>query len=168
MAAMLEEDEHVTFHPRDKEEEEEEEQDAKTVDKEILMMEEDGKSIITRSRAKKRVALVYRRPTTQSSRVSFGDSVASPITVDGTLTQRSVMTEAEVESIVQNKVIPTITLEFQQQFGIMQTNLQDEMTVMFERMQQNLTATTNPHAQQFHCCSHCMVHHIVPHNSLER
>jgi hypothetical protein len=96
-----------------------------------------GKSILTRSRANKRVALVNKRASTQSSRVSFRDLVASPITVDGTLTQRSVLTEADVKSIVQNKVIPMITLEFQRQFGIMQSSLQGEMSMMFDRWQNN-------------------------------
>jgi hypothetical protein len=105
MAAMLEEDEFVTFHPREEEdkEETEKEKEGATADKEKLMIDEDGKSIITRSRANKRVALVNRRTSTQSSRVSFGDSVASPITTDGTQTQRSVMTEAECKTIYKAK-----------------------------------------------------------------
>jgi hypothetical protein len=55
MAAMLEEDEFVTFHPReeDDKEEKDKEQDGTTADKEKLMIDEDGKSILTRSRATK-------------------------------------------------------------------------------------------------------------------
>jgi hypothetical protein len=80
--------------------------DDDTTDKEKLMIDTDGRSIATRTKSSRRSETTTNRGTPGSgARVSFGDSVASPMTMEGMTTTGSVLTTADVHSIV----LPMVT-----------------------------------------------------------
>jgi hypothetical protein len=125
------------------------------IDKEKLMLDTDGKSIATRTRSSRRPVTETNRGTpTSGSRVSFGDSVASPITV-GTTAAGSALTMADVQSMVTSTVLPMIAREVAKEFSGMQgslstvvTQMQDNMT-QFQQQQQQQLQQQQQQLQQF-------------------
>jgi hypothetical protein len=122
--------------------------DDDTVDKEKLMIDSDGKSIATRTRTSRRSEITSNKGTPGSgARVSFGDSVASPITVEGT-TAGSVLTMADVQSIVTSTVLPMVAKEVATQFGQYQENMNGSLSSVFQQMQDNLSKIQQQQQQQ--------------------
>jgi hypothetical protein len=157
--AMKGEDIFETFYEQDEEKPVKRDNDDDTTDKEKLMIDTDGKSIETRTRVSKRsVSTVNRSTPGSGARVSFGDSVASPMTMEGMTTGGSVLTTADVQSIVTEAVdkrfdhfqdnvngLATILKQmqenqhsFQQQQQQNQQQLQQQQQQQFQQQQQQL------------------------------
>jgi hypothetical protein len=105
------------------------------IDKEKLMLDTDDKSIATRTRSSRRSEGTSIRGTPTGTRVSFGDSVASPITV-GTTAAGSTLTMADVQSMVSSTVLPMIAQEVAKEFNGMQSSLSSVVTQMQDNMTQ--------------------------------
>jgi hypothetical protein len=75
------------------------------------MIDTDGRSIATRTRASRRSDGTNNHGTPSSgARVSFGDSVASPMTAEGLTTAGSVLTMADLQSVVTEVVEKRINI----------------------------------------------------------
>jgi hypothetical protein len=121
-------------------------------DKEKLMIDTDGRSIATRTRASRRSEVATQRGTPPSgTRVSFGDSVASPITV-GTTAAGSILTMADVQSMVTTTVLPMIAKEVAKEVSQAQERIQERthgsLASFFTQMQNNMTTFQQTQQQQ--------------------
>jgi hypothetical protein len=139
--AMKGDDIFETFYEQDEEKPGTRNTDEESTDKEKLMIDSDGKSIATRTRSSRRSDITTNRSTPGSgARVSFGDSVASPMTVEGLTTTGSVLTTADVHSIVQSTVastvLPMMTEVVDKRFNNVQDNM-NGMALMLKQMQEN-------------------------------
>jgi peptide chain release factor 1 len=147
--AMKGEDIFKTFYDQDNEKMDVDNKDDDNVDKEKLMIDTDGKSIATRTRSSRRTEATNNQGTPNSGgRVSFGDLVASPITVEGTTVAGSVLTTADVQSIVTSTVIPMVAREVAKEIGQLQENMQGSLSLLFTQMQQNMTQFQQQQQQQ--------------------
>jgi hypothetical protein len=122
------------------------------IDKEKLMIDSDGKSIATRTRTSRRSEGATQRSTpTTTTRVSFGDSVASPITV-GTTGAGSVLTMADVQSMVTTTMLPMIAKEVAKEVNQAQDRIQEKthgsLASFFTQMQNNMTTFQQNQQQQ--------------------
>jgi hypothetical protein len=139
--AMNGEDIFKTFYEQDEEKPSTRNTDEESTDKEKLMIDSDGKSIATRTRSSRRSDITTNQSTPGSgASVSFGDSVASPMTVEGLTTAGSVLTTADVHSIVQSTVqstvLPMMTDVVDKRFNNVQDNM-NGMALMLKQMQEN-------------------------------
>jgi hypothetical protein len=138
--AMKGEDFFETFYEQGEDKSTEEKKDDDSTDKEKLMIDTDGRSIATRTKASRRSEATSNRVTPSSgARVSFGDSVASPMTVEGMTTAGSVLTMADVQSIVTSTVVPLVAEIVEKKNQQYQDNL-NGMAAMLKQMQENQQA----------------------------
>jgi hypothetical protein len=131
-----------TFYKQEGEMKEEKKADDGT-DKEKFMIDTDGRSIATRTRSSRRSEANTQRGTpTSGTRVSFGDSVASPITV-GTTAAGSTFTMANVQSMVTTTVLPMIAKDVAKEVNQAQERIQERthgsLASYFTQMQDNMT-----------------------------
>jgi hypothetical protein len=139
--AMKGEDMFETFYDQIDERTVASKKDDDTIDKEKLMIDTDGRSIATRTKASKRSEPSTNRGTPGSgAKVSFGDSVASPMTVEGATIGGSVLTTADLQSIVASTVLPMVTDVVEQKMG--------PMTSFLQQMQENQHAFQMQQQQQ--------------------
>jgi hypothetical protein len=121
------------------------------IDKEKLMLDTDGKSIATRTRSSRKSEGTSNRGTPTGTRVSFGDSVASPITV-GTTAAGSTLTMADVQSMVTTTVLPMIAQEVAKEVNQAQERIQERthgsLASFFTQMQNNMTTFQQTQQQQ--------------------
>jgi hypothetical protein len=135
--AMRGEDIFETFYDQDEDKSAAGNKDDDTTDKEKLMIDTDGKSIETRTRASKRSGSTTNCSTSGSgARVSFGDSVASPMTVEGLTTAGSVLTTADVHSIVTSAIGPIVAEAVDKRFDNFQDNV-NRLASILKQMQEN-------------------------------
>jgi hypothetical protein len=135
--AMKGEDIFETFYEQDEEKPVKRDNDDNTTDKEKWMIDTDGKSIETRTRVSKRsVSTVNQSTPGSGARVSFGDSVASPMTMEGMTTGGSVLTTADVQSIVASTVDPIVLEAVDKRFDHFQDNVNGLATIL-KQMQEN-------------------------------
>jgi hypothetical protein len=138
--AMKGEDFFETFHEQDEDKSTERKKDDDSTDKEKLMIDTDGRSIATRTKTSRRSEGTSNRGTPSSgARVSFGDSVASPMTVEGLTTAGSVLTMADLHSVVTSTVVPLVAEIVEKNNQQYQDNM-NGMATMLKQMQENQQA----------------------------
>jgi hypothetical protein len=135
--AMKGEDFFETFYEQGEVKTTEEKKDDDSTDKEKLMIDTDSRSIATQTKASRRSDATSNRGTPSSgARVSFGDSVASPMTVEGMTTAGSVLTMADVQSIIASTVVPIVTDIVEKKNQQQHDNI-NGLASMIKQMQEN-------------------------------
>jgi hypothetical protein len=135
--AMKGEDFFETFYEQDEDKVTKEKKDDDSTDKEKLMIDTDGRSIATRTKASRRSEGTSNRGTPNiGARVSFGDSVASPMTVEGLTTAGSVLTMEDLQSIVATTVVPIVTDIVEKKNQQQHDNI-NGLASMIKQMQEN-------------------------------
>jgi hypothetical protein len=130
--------------------------DDDSTDKEKLMIDTDGKSIATRTKSSRRsVATTNQGTPSSGARVSFGDSVASPMTMEGMTTTGSVLTTADVQSIVLPLVTEAVEKKFDhfninvdKKFDHMQDNVSGSLATLVKQLQENQAFQMQQQQQQ--------------------